>query len=206
VKTSHTIATASVATLIVLLTACSEDSLSGEPTPTVTATSEPTATATHSAIPETFSQPTKCDEILTEGRLADFADQGLVLLGGPDGRYGDNYLSDKTPEQEAGGITCIWGFDDSEESSVTISVAPLSLSNRADVVEGLSNQGLNTEVTGSSTVFWQQGDTEQQPAVVNVIEQDSWISIIETVGGQVFYDEAVDLVDEVHQNVYSPSN
>jgi hypothetical protein len=193
---------ATAATVIVVLSACADEPKANpgpSDSPTATASETPTA----SAKPEVFTQPTKCAQILSASQQANLESQELVLLGGPEGRYGNEYLLDPTPEQQAGGITCIWGFSDTETSSLTISVAPITAANRAGIVSSLTNQGLNSDVTGGATIFWQQGDTEQEAAIVNVVSKDSWISVIETIGGDVFYKEAVDLTEEVHAQVYA---
>jgi hypothetical protein len=192
------------ALIVTLLSACDPVTPSPSPIPSSSQPNEPTESATPSPGPESFTQPTKCAEILSAERLASFAGQDLVLLGGPEGRYGNDYLLDPTPERQAGGITCIWGFSDTEISSVTISVAPLTAATRPGIIASLADQGLNTSAANGSTVYWQQGDTDQQPAIVNVLTNDSWISVIETMGGDVFYNEAVDLTDEVHQQVFAP--
>jgi hypothetical protein len=129
-----------------------------------------------------------------------------VLLGGPDGLYGDEYLLDPSPEQQAGGITCIWGPPDTEISSVTVSVAPLDSSTRPAIVTDLSvTQGLNETVDGAATLYWKLGDTDHHPAIVNVLLADSWISVIQTVGGTDAYAEAEALAAEVHELVYTAS-
>ncbi|MGV8884162.1 MAG: hypothetical protein ACOH1T_01055 [Microbacteriaceae bacterium] len=187
---------------ILLLAGCAgEAPADTAPTPEITA--GPTADPSPSEDPAVFTLPTTCDALLSEERAADFATQRLALLGGPGGKYGTDYLADPTPEESAGGITCIWGFDDTDFASVTISVAPLSQADRAGVVTGLLDQGLNEKVDGSTTSYIQQGDANSQPAIINVLRADSWISVIETVGGEEFYAEAVMLAEDVYGQAYA---
>ena len=40
-------------------------------------------------------------------------------------------------------------------------------------------------------------DEAAAPAIYNIIRDESWISVISAFGGQVFYDEAVMIADEV---------
>ena len=77
----------------------------------------------------TFTMPADCLGILPQSRQDAFASQGLVLLGGPGGQF-EQYYADPTPEEQAGGISCIWGDEDVPESTVTVSVAPLTASTR----------------------------------------------------------------------------
>lgn len=197
------LSTTAVVLLLALLCGCAEQTpLAAEPTSS--ATVEPTASATAEAPLEVFRMPTACAEILPAERLAKFDAAGLKLLGGPDGEYGDDYLLDPSPEQRAGGITCIWGPPDTEVSSVTISVAPLSPSARPAVVADLAgSQGLNETVSDTATYYWQLGDRDLQPAILNVLTTDSWISVIQTVGGNDSYAEAETLALEVHELIYS---
>jgi hypothetical protein len=125
-----------------------------------------------------------------------------VLLGGPGGLYGDDYLSESTPEQDVGGITCIWGSADTEISSVTVSVAPLKEDTRDLVVDSLLAQGLNEVPQDTSTYYAESGDEDGSAAILNVIENDSWISVIQTKGGDDSFAEAVDIAAETHDRVY----
>ena len=166
------------------------------PDPVVTASAAPTAA------PLTFAMPATCAELVPTARIARFEGQGLVLLGGPGGRYGTDYLGEPSPEERLGGITCIWGHADSEVSSITLSAAPLAPSSRPGIVEGFVADGLNEGELDDASTFGMQGDTELSPAVYNVLRNESWISVISTVGGPAFYDEAVLVADEVATTVY----
>jgi hypothetical protein len=166
------------------------DSATGTPTPTPTSR-EPV-----------FRMPAACAGLLPEARLAQFETDGLTLLGGPGGVYGDDYLADPTPEQRAGGITCIWGDAATRMSAITISVAPLTSVTRPAVVTSLSGQGLNANVEGPVATFAILGDADLRPAILNVLRADSWISVIMTVGGTGPFDQALDLADAVAALVY----
>ena len=187
--------------VIVLVTGCAAEKNAA--TPSDPPTTAPTPSTTPSSTPEVLGMPAVCADLLPTSRLDAFAGDGLVLLGGPDGLYGDDYLIDQTPEQEAGGITCIWGPPDTEISTVTVSIAPLDASSRASTIASLTEQGLNEDVDGDAVYYWLQGDTDSQPAVVNVLRNDSWISVIETVGGIDLYDEAEAIAVEAHDLAYS---
>ena len=194
---------AAALTAVLLLAGCAAETPVDE-TPVETPAA-PSAAPEPTEEPEVFTLPTDCTTMLSADRVADFATQGLALLGGPGGKYGTDYLADPTPEESAGGMTCIWGFDDTDFASVTISVAPLAPADRAGVVTSLIEQGLNETVEGNTTTYVQQGDANSQPAIINVLRSDSWISVIETVGGEEFYAEAVMLADDVHGQVYNPA-
>jgi hypothetical protein len=185
------------------LAGCSGDGEAQELTPPDKPTPVVTPTASPGASDLSFTMPEECATILPQARLDAFAASGLVLLGGPDGKYGNDYLTDATPEEQAGGISCIWGFADSEVSSVTISIAPLSPSTRPDVVDSFTEQGLNEGLEDGAATFGVQGDKQLNPAVFNVLRAESWISVIETIGGPEAYTEAVAIAGEIYARVYT---
>jgi hypothetical protein len=146
--------------------------------------------------------PTACADILPDLRVAVLEDGGLILLGGPDGLYGDDYLAESTPEQDVGGITCIWGDDSTEISSVTISVAPLDSEAAPLIEDQLRAQNLNEAISDDGVEFGEAGDEDGSAAIYNVLRDDSWISVIETVGGEDAFERAVLIAGEVYASVY----
>jgi hypothetical protein len=147
--------------------------------------------------------PADCLSILPQSRQDAFAAQNLTLLGGPGGQF-PQYYADPTPEERAGGISCIWGDEAVPESTITVSVAPLSTSTRSHVVDDLISQGLNEAVLDDGISYAQLGDEISAPAILNIVRDDSWVSIIEALGGEAFFDEAVELASEVADQVYTP--
>ncbi|MEO5921842.1 MAG: hypothetical protein ABIQ01_11945 [Pseudolysinimonas sp.] len=184
----------------VVLAGCTpapSDDPTDEPTPTSTATTEPT----EAAADRTFTMPADCLGLLPQSRQDSFASQNLVLLGGPGGQF-EQYYADPTPEELAGGISCIWGDEAVPESTITVSVAPLTASNHAAVVDALIAQGLNEAPLEEGISYAQLGDENSAPAILNVIRDDSWISVIEALGGEAFFGEAVELANEAALQVY----
>ena len=201
---AHRLLTGSaVVALVIALSACAaEEEPVAEPE-----TPEPVPTVVESETPEptplAFVMPSDCTTILPQERLDSFAEQNLELLGGPGSLYGDDYFFDPTPEQFVGGISCVYAEDGTDLSSLLVSVAPITAATRAGVVNDLANQGLNEDTTDDGAVTYSQfGDEAAAPAIYNIIRDDSWISVISAFGGQVFYDEAVMIADEVAGEVY----
>ena len=201
---SHRLLTGSaVVAIVIALSACAaEEEPVAEPE-----TPEPVPTVVESETPEptplAFVMPADCTTILPQERLDSFAEQNLELLGGPGSVYGDEYFFDPTPEQFAGGISCVYAEDGTDLSSLLVSVAPISAATRAGIVNDLANQGLNEDTTDEGAVTYSQfGDEAAAPAIYNIIRDESWISVISAFGGQVFYDEAVMIADEVAGEVY----
>ena len=201
---AHRLLTGSaVVALVIALSACAaEEEPVAEPE-----TPEPVPTVVESETPEptplAFVMPADCTTILPQERLDSFAEQNLELLGGPGSVYGDDYFFDPTPEQFAGGISCVFAEDGTDLSSLLVSVAPISAATRAGIVNDLANQGLNEDTTDDGAITYGQfGDEAAAPAIYNIIRNDSWISVISAFGGQVFYDEAVMIANEVAGEVY----
>jgi hypothetical protein len=193
-----------VVVLVAGLTACAAEEApvaeteAPEPVPTVVETVAP-----EPELPLAFVMPADCTTILPQERLDSFASQNLSLLGGPGGVYGDDYFFDPTPEQLVGGISCVYAEDGRDLSSLLISVAPIGAATRAGVVNDLAAQGLNEGTSDDGAVtFSQFGDEAAAPAIFNIIRNDSWISVISAFGGQVFYEEAVMIADEIAGEVY----
>lgn len=200
----RTVPRSALVLLALLLAGCAPQNASVSPA-TGAASTSPTATA-EPEIVEEFAMPTACADILGAEHLSDIEADGAVLLGGPGGLYGDDYLLEPSPEQQAGGITCIWGDPETEISTVTISVAPLTASSRQAVVADLAiSQGLNETIGETADYYWQLGDDDHEPAILNVLTSDSWISVIQTVGGDANYTAAEQLALDVHEQVYRAS-
>lgn len=191
-----------VATLaIVALSGClGAPPPAAEPTPSPSATPLPTGSPTPVTTEVVFVLPEDCSAALPQSRRDAFAADELSLLGGPGGKY-EQYFADPTPEERAGGITCVWGDDATDAASITISVAPLGAT-RAEIVQSLLDQGLNEAIDDDVTLYAKQGDENESPAIVNVLREDSWISVIQTVGGPASFDEALTVADEVGKIVH----
>lgn len=192
------------AILIALLAGCAPEPAETDETPSG---ADPTTTATTTPEPgvPVFGMPELCADILTAETAATFASEGLDLLGGPDGLYGENYFGDPTPEEKAGGITCVWGDEAVPSSTVIVSVAPITTSSRSGIVSALIASGLvESQVEGGLT-YARIGDEVSAPAELHVIRNDSWISVLEAVGGEDRFQQARELVDEVTKQVYTES-
>jgi hypothetical protein len=199
--TSTRITVLPIAIAAVLSLAACGGSLQAAPTQPTASDPTPTATTTQPPSERVFTMPTECAELLPGSVQADFTAQGLELLGGPGGKY-PQYYSDPTPEEAAGGISCIWGNEEVPESTVTVSVAPLSTDTRGEVVDSLLAQGLNEAVIDDGVSYAQIGDDTSAPAILNVLRDDSWISVIEAIGGEAFFTEAVELANQAAEQVY----
>lgn len=192
-----------VAAGLALLAGCAPAPAEGGETEPPATDPTPTETVTVAPGLPVFEMPEQCVDILTPETLSTFAADGLDLLGGPDGMYGENYFGDPTPEERAGGISCVWGDEDAPATTVTVSVAPITTATRSGIVSALIANGLvESQVEGGIT-YARIGDDVSAPAELHVIRAESWISVIEAVGGEDRFQQATELVDEVTGQVYA---
>lgn len=180
---------------------------SEEPSPSVTV--EPTAEPTTPVVTEAFSMPVDCTGILPAKTIKRFADDGVIVLAGPGGKYGNELITDPTPEMEIGGISCYFGIDNEDPNqlkvTVLVSAASLDATTRSAVIDDLTKQGLleATDERGDVTFGILGGSEGQTTANYNVIAVDSWISVISSDGGEQAYLSAVELANDVHSATYN---
>jgi len=194
---SRLLASTAAAVLVIGLAACGPAE-SEEPVTKPTASAVPEPVETPTAEPEVFTMPADCTAILPPERVTALTEQNLALLGGPGSLYGDDYSQGDTPEQLAGGISCVWAEEGGDFSSLQISVAPLSTSTRGAIISELSTQGLNEVILeDGSLTYGVVGDNANAPAQYNLLTDEAWVSVINAFGGDAFFDEAVVLANEV---------
>lgn len=192
-----------IAIVVASLVGCSS---APEPTtaPTASETTAPTAVPTTPVVTETFSMPADCTEILPPKTIASFESDGIIVLAGPGGKYGNELITDPTPEMDAGGISCYFGIDNEDPNllqvSYLISAAALDSAARTDVIADLTAQGLleATDERGDVSFGILGGSEGQTTANYNVIAADSWISVISSDGGEQAFLAAVELANDVH--------
>ncbi|MGB3910161.1 MAG: hypothetical protein WBL06_06795 [Pseudolysinimonas sp.] len=196
----HTVG--AVGVVVMLLAGCAPQPAEGDDTPAPS--TEPTTIETETPQPgrPEFAMPDDCVEIITAETAADFAAAGLDLLGGPGGVYGENYFDDPTPEERVGGITCVWGDEAVPASTVIASVAPITPSTHSDIVSALIESGLVESQVDGTLTYARIGDDVSAPAELHAIRTESWISVIEAVGGEDRFQHATELLDEVTGQVY----
>jgi hypothetical protein len=191
---------------LLALAGCAAWGPNGDPSHDPSESQSMSPTPSDNPVELVFILPTDCVSFLSPSRLAEFEAAGLELLGGPGSVYGKDYFLEPTPEEQAGGITCLWGDESIPESSITISVAPVNLGNRAAIVNDLIAQGLNEVRLDDALTYGQLGDEVSAPGILNVVRNESWISVIEALGGNDRFDRATEIVDEVAALVYRPAN
>lgn len=201
------LSSATALALALALVGCASEPEEPAAVETVEPTAEPAPVETTEPAPveQTFAMPADCTAIIPEERVDSFADQGITLVGGPGTEIGATYLPEPTREEAAGGISCF--YEDATRPNIaafTLSVAPVSTANRAQVVTDLTAQGLNTGATeNGDATFWVLGDEEGPGAVHHVITDDAWVSVVTLLGGEVFYEEAVVIAADILDVVYN---
>ena len=205
------LATAAAASALLLtLAACAPEQPAptepvAEPSSEPTPSPEPSETTPEpSPEPElVFTMPADCTVILPADRVGTLEAQGLTLLGGPGSLYGDEYFGDQTPEQLIGGMSCVWGQEGVDLSTILFSVAPLNAVSRESTINDLVAQGyVPFEREDSSLAFGVLGEEGIGPAIYNLITDDAWFSVLNSLGGQTGFDESVLFTEEMRGVAY----
>ncbi len=148
--------------------------------------------------PPTFTQPTSCTDILPSSAISDLAAQDIELTQGPgSGSSEPIFVEGQTPEELAGGISCLFSFPDDEESGlyILLSVAPVDPALRPGIINDLLGQNLNVGQTPDGALtYWIWGDEFIVPALHNSLYEDSWYSALIQPGGRGAYDQGLFLV------------
>ena len=71
----------------------------------------------------------------------------------------------------------------------------------AQALDSFASQGLEESLTENIATYATTGD-EDQPAIINVLRDDNWISVIKTVGGDESATNAAEIAAEVAATVY----
>lgn len=182
--------------LLLALAGCAHD-----PTLDLSAVDEPTeesATATSEAAPVSFTQPSLCTEILPASAVASLAEDGIELTQGPGSSSIEPIFVDgETPEERAGGISCLFSIPSDDESGVYVllSVAPVDAAVRPEIIADFIDQGLSVgSAPDGAVTYWKWGDEIIVPAFHNSLYEDSWYSALLQPGGRAAYDRGVALV------------
>lgn len=151
--------------------------------------------------PVEFVLPMSCQDILPPNPLATLLSGDIDLLRGPGSGSTDTvYPEGLSPQEERGGISCLFGNVE-ETETFTLSVAPMTQTSRAEVIEGLLAQQLNPGQTSDGVLtYWIQGDADTVPAIYNAVYPDSWYEALIFPGGRLAYEESSSLVAQMRQH------
>jgi hypothetical protein len=153
------------------------------------------------AQPVEFVLPMTCQDILPQNRLDTLLSGEIDLLRGPGSGSTDTvYPEGLSPQEERGGISCLFGNLD-ETETFTLSVAPMTQTSRAEVIDGLLSQKLNPgQTTDGVLTYWIQGDDGTVPAIYNAVYPDAWYEALIFPGGRLAYEESSSLVAQMRQH------
>ena len=187
-----------VALLLMSVAGCAEAAELSLETDTSVVVEEPPP-ASEAPVALVFSPPTSCVNLLPEVFVAELAADCIELVRGPGSPSTEPIYTDgQTPEELAGGLSCLFGLPNDEESglSILLSAAPIDPAIRPKVIENLVTQKLNVGQTsdGTGLTYWICGDSETVSALHNELFQDAWYSELLQPGGRPTYDQGVALV------------
>lgn len=151
----------------------------------------------------TFTPPADCTTLLPDSAVASLAADGVELVKGPGSPSTEPiFVESQTPEEQVGGISCLYSVPGDEETGVYIilSVAPVSADARPGVINDLLAQNLNVgQSTDGALTYWIWGDEVIVPALHNHLYNDSWYSALLQPGGRAAYDKGVALLEGMRQ-------
>lgn len=160
-------------------------------------------------VPETleFVLPRTCQDILPQERLDSLLSGDIDLLRGPGSGSADTvYPEGPSPQEERGGISCLFGNLE-ETETLTLSVAPMTQTSRAEVIDGLLAQQLNPGQTSDGVLtYWIQGDADTVPAIYNAVYPDAWYEALIFPGGRLAYEDSSALVAQMRQHTTERAN
>ena len=148
-----------------------------------------------------FSLPTLCQDILPDAAIDQLTSGEISLLRGPgSGSVESVYPEGPSPQEERGGLSCLFGNPD-ETATFTLSIAPMTQLSRAEVIDGLLAQQLNPGQTADGVLtYWIQGDQSTVPAIYNAVYPDAWYEVLIFPGGRIAYEEASSLVTQMRDH------
>ena len=167
-------------------------------------TTEEVDSAPEAPVELVFTLPTSCRDIVPQDAFDSLTSGDIGLLRGPgSGSVEGVYLEGQSPQEERGGISCLFGNAD-ETITYTISVAPMTQATRAEVIDGLLAQKLNPGQTlDGGLTYWIQGDQETVPAIYNALYDDAWYEVLIFPGGRLAYEECEALVTMMRSHTTS---
>lgn len=184
--------------ILALVTACQA---APEAEPEEVVEEEVVAEEPEEELPQVFALPGSCREILPLERFDQLVAGELDLLRGPgSGSTESVYPEGPSPQEERGGISCLFANSD-ETETYTISIAPMTQASRAEVIDGLLDQQLNPGQTADGVLtYWIQGDQATVPAIYNALYDDAWYEVLIFPGGRIAYEESESLVAQMRDH------
>ena len=148
-----------------------------------------------------FLLPTLCQDILPTASIDQLTSGDKALLRGPgSGSVDTVYPEGPSPQEERGGLSCLFGNVE-ETQTYTLSIAPMTQLSRAEVIDGLIAQQLNPGQTADGVLtYWIQGDEGTVPAIYNAVYPDAWYEVLIFPGGRLAYEEASALVSQMRSH------
>jgi hypothetical protein len=145
-----------------------------------------------------FTLPNSCLALLPEPAIGKFTSGTIGLLRGPgSGSTESVYPEGPSPQEERGGISCLFGNSD-ETQTYTLSVAPVTQASRSEVIDGLLAQQLNPgQTVDGALTYWIEGDDAVVPAIYNALYPDAWYEVLIFPGGRLAYEESESLVAQM---------
>ena len=152
--------------------------------------------------PKSFFLPTSCTDVLPFADYQQLTTEPIALLRGPGSGSPDPVYAEGSPQEALGGITCLFGNAE-ETMTYTLSIAPVSEGNRADIIDGLLEQKYNVDQTTTGGLIYSiLGDEYSTPATYNTLFPEAWYEVLVTPGGRIAYEQAERLASLMRDHTF----
>lgn len=176
---------AAAAVLVVgALSACGPSAPDDVTSPSVSPTPSSLGEPTPSGGPEepSFTAPTSCTELVSVELENQILATGAVLFSSSDGS--GIYYPIASTQDGGDPFSCWYGKDGVDLSSVEFAAQPISSTDEHEgIMAVLGSGGFDVEVNGDVVTFVQVGDEGTTPAIVHIVQPDSWITGYSSFGG-----------------------
>lgn len=178
------LAAAASVILVGTLGACGPTATDDLTSPSVSPTPSAAGESTPSASPEepSFTVPTSCTELVSVELENEILATGAVLFSSSDGS--GIYYPIASTQDGGDPFSCWYGKDGVDLSSVEFAAQPISSTDEHEgIMAVLNSGGFDVELNGDVVTFVQVGDEGTTPAIVHIVQPDSWITGYSSFGG-----------------------
>ncbi len=165
--------------LLASLTGCNPTSPA--PTESPSPSAEPSSAPSPTQAPAVFVAPTSCTELLGATLEASVIAGGNVLFSGPGGT--GIYPGSSTGQDGGNPLSCGYGKDMVDLSTFEFAAQGLTQDAHEGVLAELGTRGMSESVVGNTVTFTQTGDEGTTPAIIHILNPDSWVTVYSTFGG-----------------------
>ena len=194
------VGTAALVALLASLAGCAPEPPAASPSPSTSASVEPSASPSETEEPAVYIAPTSCTGLLGAQLESAVLATGAVLFSGPGGS--GIYPGPSIGQDGGSPISCLYGKDMVDLSTFEFAAQGLTQDAHEGVLAELQTRGMTETTTGTTVVFTQEGTEGTEPAIIHILNPDSWVTVYSTFGGAASLQKISGWADTVIAQVY----